>query len=326
MRSSNVEFEGEDEKMIPPNLDAVLERLVKDGDITFAIAQKIKDEYSTINVIQEGKRRILPEVAGYLGALFIVIALALIIGNQWNHIAKWGKVSLVGLSAVLLFSVSLYVGTDNLVRRRLASVLALASAAATSMTIAILGSRPDSHSFFPILAGWIVAVAGWILYRSIIGELGLAGFSVLLSVALSSEYFQHVKLHQLIAPLMLLFMSGVWLWFSYRQTFHRALGNGLGMAMFFLSGQLVFVNSYRLVAYLIAIGMAIVASWIFAKTPDAPLLIGGIVAITVGTGELVGDTLGGALGAAIGLLVAGIIFVTSGVYWLNKSRKSRTHI
>src|ERR1019366_7961594 len=133
--------------MIPPNLDVVLEKLVKDGEITFATAQKIKEEYSATNVIQEGKRRILPEVAGYLGALFIVIALTLIIGNQWNHISKWGKVSLVGLIAVLLFFTSLFVGSDSVVRRRLASVLALASAATTSMTIAILGNRQDSHSF-----------------------------------------------------------------------------------------------------------------------------------------------------------------------------------
>ncbi len=92
------------------------------------------------------------------------------------------------------------------------------------------------------------------------------------------------------------------------------------MAMFFVSGQLAFGSSYRLIGYLIDIAMVIVASWIFAKTPDAPLVIGGIVAITVGTGELVGETLGGTLGAAVGLLVAGIIFVTAGVYWLSKSR------
>jgi len=303
----------------------VLAKLVKDGEITLAIAQRIKEEYSATSVIQEGKRRVVPEVAGYLGAAFIVIALALIIGNQWNHIAKWGKVSLAGLIAILLFSISLSVSTGSIVRRRLASILALASAAATTMTIATLASGQNSHLFFPILAGWIVAVAGWGLYHSVIGELGLAGFSVFLSFALTDEYFQHLKQNQLITPLLLLIMSGVWLWFSYHQVFHRAVGNGLGMAMFFVGGQLAFGSSYRLIGYLIDVAMVIVASWIFAKTPDALLVIGGIVAVTVGTGELVGETLGGTLGAAIGLLVAGIIFVTAGVYWLNKSRKSQTH-
>src|ERR1019366_5688479 len=201
--------------MIPPNLDVVLEKLVKDGEITFATAQKIKEEYSATNVIQEGKRRIIPEVAGYLGALFIVIALTLIIGNQWNHIAKWGKVSLAGLIAILLFFASLIVGTDSLVRRRLASIFALASAAPTTMTIATLESRQGSHLFFPILAGWIVAIAGWALYHSIIGELGLAGFSVLFSVALTTEYFNLVKQNQLVIALIMLIMSGIWLWFSY---------------------------------------------------------------------------------------------------------------
>jgi len=65
----------------------------------------------------------------------------------------------------------------------------------------------------------------------------------------------------------------------------------------------------------------VVASWLYSRAPEWPLLVGGIAAITVGTGEFVGETLGGSLGAALGLLTSGIFFVIGSIYSLKRSKR-----
>ena len=85
---------------------------------------------------------------------------------------------------------------------------------------------------------------------------------------------------------------------------------------------MIFNGNTRFGACLKNIFPLIVATWLYGKVPEWPLLVGATAAITVGTGEFVGETLGGSLGAALGLLTSGIFFVAASVYSLKRSKKN----
>ena len=94
------------------------------------------------------------------------------------------------------------------------------------------------------------------------------------------------------------------------------------MAMLFSSGQFMFSGNYRFVTYLFYVALVLVALKLYSLSPEWPLLVGVIAAITVGTGEFVGETLGGSLGATLGLLTSGIFFVTGSVYSFKHSKRA----
>ncbi|MFD0521071.1 DUF2157 domain-containing protein [Paractinoplanes durhamensis] len=82
-------------------LDAALDRLVERGVLSVAQAGAVRQEYAGL-ARPQGLRRQLGEIAGYLGASFVVGALLLFLSEQWEALGQAGRVSILAAMAVVL--------------------------------------------------------------------------------------------------------------------------------------------------------------------------------------------------------------------------------
>jgi len=310
--------------MLDKKLSQALENLVSRGDLSQEDANKVEVEFNKTTAEDSSKRRILSEVGGYLGGLFILVALLILVGQQWKHLSRIAQFSLFLIVAILVFVASFITGKSTKSRARLAGLLGLVSAICATLSILIF--RDNAQGLVPIamLIGWLISLTAFILYRAHVGELSVAGYSIALGISGAEYFFPHFHNNPYLSALVLLAVGSTWLYLATTPFFHRGLGDAIAMATLFISGQLFFGGDLRFLAYLMDIAIAVTASWIFSKAPEWPLLVGGIAAITVGTGEFVGNTLGGSLGAALGLLTSGIVFVTGSIYSFKRSKRDTT--
>jgi len=307
--------------MVDKKLTQALENLVTRGELSKEDALKVEVEYGKTNDEDSSKRKVLSEVGGYLGGLFILIALLILLSERWRHVSRVTQFSLFFAAAILLFTASVITGKLTKSRARLAGLFGVV--ASICATLAIVVIRASSHGLvtLAILVGWLTTFFAFFLYRTILGELSLAGFSIALGYSGTNFLLPHFNNNTYLASFILGAIGTLWLYLANINFFNRGVGDAAAMTMLFFSGQLLYRGNYRVLTYLICIAIAVAASWIYSHSPEWPLLVGGIAAITVGTGEFVSNTLGGSLGAALGLLTSGIFFVTGSIYSLKRTKR-----
>jgi len=307
--------------MADKRLSQALENLVSRGELSQEDASKVEAEYGKAAAEDGSRRRVLSEVGGYLGGIFILISLLILFSQSWRHISRITQFSLFLLAAILLFVAARVTGKTTNSRTRLAGLLGVVSSICATMAIIVVRSNSNELVTLALLVGWLVTYFAYILYRTILGELSLAGFSIAFAFSGGNSLFPHMINNSIIISLILGIIGAVWLYLANNNFFNRAFGDAVAMAMLFVSGQMLYGGTLRFLTYLICIAIAVVASWLYSRSPEWPLLVGGIAAITVGTGEFVGDTLGGSLGAALGLLTSGIFFVIGSIYSLKRAKR-----
>src|ERR1700693_141433 len=114
--------------MAEKKLTHALENLVSRGELSEEDALKVEVEFAKITEGGDARRRVLSEIGGYIGGLFIVVSLMILLGNRWQHISRLNKFSLVFAMAALLFIASIAIGKTTAIRNRLAGALGVASA------------------------------------------------------------------------------------------------------------------------------------------------------------------------------------------------------
>ena len=313
--------------MVDLRLFQVLENLVSSGELRQEDAQKVSEEYAKLEGLDgldglEGShRKVIPEVTGYLGALFILISIIILVNGRWQHLAKLTQFGIFISIAVLFFGTSIVIGNSTAAKARLTGLLNVV--ASTSITIAILILKAPGHEVpaLAIFTGWFLVLITFIFNKSILGEISLVGFS--LAAGISGIFFlqPHPKNTSYLFAIVLSVVGLGWLFFANRQFFNRTLGDAIGMGTLFLSGQFMFNGELRFVTYLMYLVIVGIALWLYSRTSEWPLLVGVVLVITVGTGEFVGETLGGSIGAALGLLTSGVLFVTGSVYSFKKIKQ-----
>ncbi|MEI6294456.1 MAG: hypothetical protein WCO95_00200 [Actinomycetes bacterium] len=306
--------------MADKRLSQALHNLVSRGELTQEDAHKVEIEFDRTTDDDGSKRKILSEVGGYLGGIFILISLLILFSQSWRHISRITQFSLFLLAAFLLFVGAKITGKSTNSRARLAGLLGAVSSFCLTMSIIVIRANSNELITLALLAGWLTAYFSFILFRTILGELSLAGYSIALAFSGANSLFPHLNNYSPVVSLILGAIGATWLYLANTDFFNRGFGDAVAMAMLFVSGQMLYGGNLRFLTYLICIAIAVAASWLYARAPEWPLLVGGIAAITVGTGEFVGDTLGGSLGAALGLLTSGIFFVIGSIYSLKRSK------
>ena len=307
--------------MTEKRLALALHNMVSRGDLSQDDASKIEEEYSKTAALEDSRNRVFAEVGGYVGGLFIVVSLIIILGQSWHNISRFTLFLIILLMAILQLGAVFIIGKSSGVRSRLGGLLGVTSAICA--TLAIVSLRLHGHGIptFAILLGWLLALATYVRNRTIIGEVGLAGFSIAFGIAGILFVTPHFRNNSYLAALVLGIVGSIWLYLANNQFFNRQVGDGLAMGMLFFSGQFMFSGNSRFATYLIYLALVAVALWLYSRSPEWPLLVGAIAAITVGTGEFVGETLGGSLGATLGLLTSGIFFVSGSVYSFKRSKR-----
>ena len=269
-------------------------------------------------------RRRLAEVAGYVGAAFVVGAAVLFLSTTWADLGAGTQVALLlgsalvlggaGAAVVLVGAPAARVGRGEAagaVRRRLASVLLTGAAGCAAFAVGVALAETSASEEVTVLVAattaLLVALAGYRLAPSVVGQVGSAAAAVTM---LPSGLGAMDSDSQSILPLALavLALGVVWMVAAERRWWReveaaRVVGCGLalvGAQMPVLAGDEVWVG------YLLTSAVAVAAFGGYLASRAWPHLATGVVGLTLVVPEALHDLFGESLGAAGVLLAAGV--------------------
>jgi hypothetical protein len=280
-----------------------------------------------------GRRGLLGEIAGYLGASFVVGATLLFLSEQWGVLGRPGRFLILAAMAAVLFGSGLVsrqraqLGDD--VRRRLSSTLMTGAAAAAGFAaFALLDQSandlaPPSNRppFVGTVTALVVVVAGYLLARTALGQLGMA----VAAVATYSTFLELVGVDSSVALGVGVLLLGVlWAGLAWRRLvaehlFALAIAVALGLS----GAQIVLFEDRPAGNVLAYVLTAVVAGGCFtayAKVREWVLLAGGVAGATVVVPEILYDVTDGSLGASGVMLVAGLTLLAGSLVGLRIRR------
>ncbi len=292
-------------------LPAALDRLVGRGVLNRGQADAVLTEVAAPGrPPRPALRRVFGEVAGYLGASFVIGATLLFLGDEWETLGRSGRVTLLAATAALLFGAGLAVRrrVADEVSRRLASTLFTAAAAAAGFaTFAGLENPPDDTApLAGTLTALIVVIAGYLSARSALGQLGVAvaAFSVHTAFLAVIDAYEApaYSVGMLLLGLIWTALAGLRLVREHRLALGIAVTYGLaGAQTLVIAGQGDEKLGYALTAL-----VAVACFAAYVRSREWVVLAGGVIGATVVVPEFLYDVTDGSLGASGVLLVAGV--------------------
>jgi MFS family permease len=306
-------------------LDAALDGLVYDGSLSADQAVLVRSRFESTDAPSDSRTSVLAEIAGYIGGTFLVIAIAIITANQWEAFPQWQRAILFGVLTVILFALGLFVGSATPVKSRLSGVLYGLAAGSTTATIAIVHQNNDVPTL-AFLGGTAIALIGFYLVQSFVGHTTLFGFIFISGIMAISDLAPIGSEGALFVGLYFVLLGSGWLALTYFKYVDEFLGYIFGGATLFISTQIFFIDSERVISYLLMIYVAFLATWLYLRVNRWPILLTAVLTTTVGVGEFVASTLGGSLGSALGLFAAGAALVTSSLLALRNKREKAIEI
>ncbi|MET8154058.1 DUF2157 domain-containing protein [Actinoplanes sp. NPDC049668] len=315
-------------------LRAALGRLVDRGVLNGAQSAAVIAEFAGLPEPSRdgGLRRLLGEIAGYVGAAFVVGACLLFLGDEWDSLGRLGRFAILGGMAVALFAAGLAVWWNAMsadrdgrtaspgddLHRRLASTLFTGAAVAAAFAAyASLESGANGYEtyvaqapFVASVAGLAVVAVGYLLARTALGQLGtaVAAFSVYATLLeLIDVPYQH---ESGVLGLGTAALGALWAVLAWRGVVaERRLGLAIAVALALIGAQLMVIESgqgWDLSGYLLTALVAGVCFTAYAMLRDWVLLAGGVVGATVVVPEVLYEVTGGSLGPSGVMLVAGV--------------------
>ncbi|MET0418162.1 MAG: hypothetical protein ABW022_19290 [Actinoplanes sp.] len=293
-------------------LPAALDRLVGRGVLNRLQADAVLIEIAAAPAQQPPRpalRRVFGEIAGYLGAAFVIGATLLFLAEEWNDLGRPGRVVILAAMAVILFSAGLAVRLRSAdeVRRRLASTLMTAAAAATAFATyaGLEGPQDEGPLLVAALAGLLVVTGGYLLASSALGQLGIA-------VAAFTAYVFLLDLidADLVEPYGLGMLALGLLWAALaalRLVREHRFALAIAVAFALAGAQLLVISEdAKYLGYLLTALVAVACFAAYVRFREWVVLAGGVIGATVVVPEFLYDVTDGSLGAAGVLLVAGV--------------------
>ena len=306
-------------------LEAALDGLVHDGSLSASQAELVRLRYESTDAPSDSRTSVLAEIAGYVGGAFLVIAIAIITASKWEVFSQWQRAVLFGAIAVILFGLGLFVGSATTVKSRLSGVLYGFSAASTTATIVIIQST-NNEPTLAFLGGTAIALIGFYLVQSFVGHAVLFGFIFIAGIMAISDLSPQGSETAMFVALYFLLLGTGWLALTYFKYVDEFLGYIFGGGTLFIATQIFFIDSERLISYLLMIYVAALTTWLYLRVNRWPILLTAVLTTTVGVGEFVASTLGGSLCSALGLFAAGVALVTSSLLALRNKREKALEI
>lgn len=286
-----------------------------------------------------GVRRRMAEIAGYVGGAFVVGAAVLFFSTAWEELSRGQQVGLLlGSAAVLAAAGAGFVRSaggrravrrpEEAVRRRLSSVLLTGAAGCAAFGTGlllddVLGPEPVVV-MLAALAGTLVALAGYALAPTTVGQVG-AAVGAFAMIPSGIEALPGREVSSVAVGLGTLALGGIWLAVAERGWWHERLsGRVVGCVLALVGAQLPIADSNAWVGYLLTALVAVAAFGSYVLTRSWPYLATGVVALTVVVPEALGDWFGDSLGAAGVLLAAGVTLLVAALLGL-RLRQEVTH-
>jgi len=306
-------------------LNAALDRLVDRGMLNRAQAGAVVAELAgpPQPTRPGGLRRLFGEIAGYLGASFVVGATLLFLDEEWDTLGRPGRFSILAVMALILGGSGLAVrwratrpGAGDNVRRRLSSTLLTGAAAAASFAAYVIAERtmqPTSAS----VTGLVVVIVGYLLARSALGQLGMAAAAL----AVYGALLDLLDVDELVAlGLGMLALGALWVVLVWRRLFaERRFALAIAVTFGLTGAQLVVIEG-DFVGYVLTALVAGISFTAYAKTREWVTLAGGVVGATLVVPEFLYDVTDGSLGASGVMLVAGVTLLAGSLAGLRIRR------
>jgi hypothetical protein len=271
-------------------------------------------------------RRRMAEIAGYVGAAFVVGAAGLFFASEWGSLSQGEQGGiLVAIAAVLAAAaVTLVVtggGVRRLteptqeVRRRLGSVLFTGAAGAAGFAAAVLVDDRSAYTddSLAVLLGAVVALAvalvGYRVAPSVVGELGTAVAAV---TAIPSGLDVLGSAEGLTTGGLVLLLGVVWLLLAERGVWREdESARVLGVTLAVIGAQIPVSDDHGWVAYVATAAVGVATFGMYVVRPAWPYLAAGVVAMTLAVPEALSDWTDGSLGSAGVLLVTGVTLLVA---------------
>jgi hypothetical protein len=272
----------------------------------------------------EARNSLIAEITGYLGGAFVVISLAVFVGERFDELDRVLRSGLFLALFILFAALVFFLGTSTGLRARLASVLALASS--ISITVAL-------STFFEInrapLAAFVIgsiATAGFFYQnRSELLHIGTAIFLFITSIMAAATIVRR-DTDALTMPLAAAFwlaLSAIWIYLAFNRKIQHVLGYSLAVLLLFLAIQVFFIQDHREISYLVAAVSVFALMRLYLIERIWPLLIAPLVIASVSIAELVAATFSGSISAVSGLFIAGALLITTSLYVIRSMNQKK---
>jgi hypothetical protein len=196
--------------------------------------------------------------------------------------------------------------------------LLTAGAAAATFATYVLLTRDDKVPVAAAVTGLIVVVAGYLLARSAVGQIGAA-------VAAFGVYATLLDLgddaHAWTLGLGALALGAGWAALAWwRVVTERRLGLAIAVGFGLLGAQLVVVDDIDPLGYILTALVAAVCFAAYTRIREWVVLAGGVAGATLVVPEFLYDVTGGSLGASGAMLVAGVTLLAGSLAGLRIRR------
>lgn len=275
---------------------------------------------------RDSRNSLLAEITGYLGGAFILISLAVFVGERFDTLDKVLRSGLFALLSGILAALTLWLGNYSSLRSRLSSVLGLGSS--ISMTISLSTYfEIDRAPLVAFAVGTAITAAFFFKNRTELLHLGTAVFLFITSIMVAATIVDRDadSLTMPAAASFWLGLSAIWIYLAFNRKIQVTLGYVLGSGLLFLAIQVFFIQDQRQVSYLVAAVSVYALMRIYLLERVLPLLVAPLLIANFSIAELISTTLGGSLGAVTGLFVAGVLLIVTSLYVirsLNQPKRS----
>jgi hypothetical protein len=268
----------------------------------------------------------MAEIAGYVGAAFVVGAAILFLSTSWAELSLGEQVGLLlGSAAVLAVAGAGFVASaggraavatpTESVKRRLSSVLLTAAAGCTAFAVGLLLTDALANEELAVmlaaLTGLAVVLVGYLVAPTTVGQLGaaVAAFAMIPS-GLGSLHTDSTSAVPF--GLLVLGLGAGWLVAAERGWWHEQLpARMIGCVLALLGAQIPVFDDLSWVGYVLTALVAAAAFATYVVRRAWPYLATGVVALTLAVPEALDDWFGGSLGAAGILLATGVTLLVA---------------
>lgn len=274
------------------------------------------------------RRTRIAEVVGYVGAVFALGALALLVGEVWSALATWARLALAGLlSVIALGAGALLQSRTEPALRRLVGVLWLAGVAGVSWTTGVLATEVLGvpERWLPTTIGVAALIVSTLLL--LIGRHILVQLTTLVALGVSTvgtvSALAPLEPDALVFGVMLLggglawALAGAGGWLGPRTSAEVA-----GAVVMLLGAQVLTATGWPRAAQLLAAVLAVALVVVSLSGRRVHLLYVGAAGLFISVPRLIFAVFADTIGAPATLLTIGVLLIVMAV-GLGRIRRAR---
>ena len=291
-------------------------RLVSDGTLTAEQGEAVVAALAGAGAAPS--RGWLVEAAGYVGGALLLAGGTLLVGASWDELGRPGRFVVLLAATVALVGAALIAGgglaalraAEDSARRRIASVLLALASGTAALAV---GVAVADHGG---LAGGAVGLGLAVLAYALVPSLPVLVAATVLSALTAAAFVDDVLgFAPLRIGLALIVVGAVWAGLGLGGVVrHREGALVLGAGIALIGAQLPNGEATAAWAYALTLLVALGCFAAYTVERSVPLLVMGVIGVTLAAVEAVADWTEGAVGGASLVMIAGaVLLVASGV-------------